>query len=129
MITFRVDFSSQMTETHIINTKNEGTNFKKRNIGEKTSLFHHIFNSEMPTSELSIERLTREAQVILVAGSLTITRTLSSITYYILANKHIRSTLREELRDVMAQYPEKKPSWADLEKLPYLQAIIKEGLR
>lgn len=129
MLTFRVDFSSQLTETHIINTKNEGTNFKKRNIGEKTSLFHHIFNSEMPTSELSTERLTREAQVILGAGSLTTTRTLSSITYYTLANKHFRSTLREELRDVMAQYPEKKPSWADLQKLPYLQAIIKEGLR
>jgi hypothetical protein len=37
--------------------------------------------------------------------------------------------LREELQAVMADYPAKPPSWSVLEKVPYLNACIKEGLR
>lgn len=48
---------------------------------------------------------------------------------YILADQRIRVRLEEESRDFMSGYPDAIPSWADLEKLPYLQATIKEGLR
>lgn len=93
------------------------------------SLFRHIVESEMPESELSVDRLTKEAQVLLGAGTASTARTLDFICYYILANEKIKTTLQNELRGVMSEYPEKVPSWADLEKLPYLQALIKEGLR
>jgi len=83
----------------------------------------------MPQSELSSERLSKEAQVILGAASVSTARTLDFITYYILANKNHLVILQKELGPIMARYPEKVPSWADLEKLPYLQAVIKEGLR
>lgn len=93
------------------------------------SLFRHIVESEMPESELSVDRLTKEAQVLLGAGTASTARTLDFICYYILANENIKVTLQNELKGVMSGYPEKVPSWADLEKLPYLQALIKEGLR
>ena len=83
----------------------------------------------MPDSERSSERLSREAMVLLGAGTATTARTLGFISYYTLANPHIRKKLQKELKDVTAAYPEKIPKWADLEKLPYLQAVIKEGLR
>ena len=51
------------------------------------------------------------------------------ICYYIMANPAIRKRLEEELKPVMEGYPEKKPTWAQLEKVAYLQALIKEGLR
>ena len=94
-----------------------------------TSLFHHILNSEMPKSELSDERLAKEAQVLMGGGTASTARTIAYISYYILAKPHIHSRLQRELKAVMAAYPQKVPSLAELEKLPYLQALIKEGLR
>ena len=83
----------------------------------------------MHESELSTDRLVKEAQVLLGAGTASTARTLDFICYYILADREIHSRLQEEIKDSMAEYPQRAPSWAELEKLPYLQAIIKEGLR
>lgn len=118
-----------MAKKHIADARNERAHSKGNKTQGRISLFRHIFNSDMPESELSTDRLAKEAQVLLGAGTTSTAQTLDFILYYILAKKHIRSTLREELRDTMAEYPKTKPSWADLEKLPYLQAIIREGLR
>jgi cytochrome P450 len=49
--------------------------------------------------------------------------------YYILANPHMRERLGEELKGIMADYPHQLPTWQEVERLPYLQAMIKEGLR
>ena len=94
-----------------------------------TSLFHHILGSEMPESELSDERLAKEAQVLMGGGTASTARTIAYISYYIIAKPHICSRLQGELKAVMATYPQRVPSLAELEKLPYLQALIKEGLR
>ena len=83
----------------------------------------------MPESELSDERLAKEAQVLMGAGTASTARTIGYICYYILAKPHIYSRLQGELKIVMAAYPQQVPSLAELEKLPYLQALIKEGLR
>lgn len=83
----------------------------------------------MPESELFTDRLAKEAQVLIEARTAITTATMNFILYYVLANKHIRSTLREELNETMTDYLKTKPSWANLEKLLYLQIIIKEGLR
>lgn len=93
------------------------------------SLFHWIVNSDMPESELADERLAKEAQVIQSAGSTSTARTLTHITCYVLENPHIRGRLSEELREIMAGWPNKVPTWVDLEGIPYLQAVLKEGLR
>ena len=83
----------------------------------------------MPDSELSSERLSREAMFLLAAGTAPTARALGIISYYALANPHIMERLQQALQSVTAGYPEKFPRWADLEKVVYLQAVIKEGLR
>lgn len=118
-----------MTRKHIIDAKCDKNNAKKAGVDSHVSLFRHIFDSDMPESELSVSRLCKEAHVLLGAGATTVSRTLDLISFYTLANENVRSTLRIELEDVMKTYPEKVPSWAELEKLSYLQALIKEGLR
>lgn len=83
----------------------------------------------MPESELSVERLSKEAQVLLGAGTVSSARTLDFICFYVLANDQMKSKLQVELRAVMANYPTSFPTFNELEKLPYLTALIKEGLR
>lgn len=83
----------------------------------------------MPESESSDERLAKEAQVLLGGGTASTARTLGFISFYILANPEIKAKLRQELEEPMSDWPERIPSWAELERLPFLQALIKEGLR
>jgi cytochrome P450 len=95
----------------------------------RPTLLRYLVNSELPESELSVERLSKEAQVLLGAGTVSTARTLDFICYYILANRKIRLRLGVELKEIMMSYPENMPSFQQLEKLPYLTALIKEGLR
>ncbi|KAL9608568.1 MAG: hypothetical protein Q9167_006614 [Letrouitia subvulpina] len=97
--------------------------------GDSTSLFRYIINSDMPESERSNERLAKEAQILLTAGSQSTSLALSHASYFILANRSLRSRLEKELEVPMSRYPEVVPTWAELEKVPILQAIIKETLR
>lgn len=120
-----------MAKRHIIDVKNEKSNAHTEglHLNNHVSLFRYLVNSNMPESELSIDRLTKEAQILFGGGTVTTARTLDFTSYYILANQHIKSRLKEELKEIMAKFPEKVPSTKQLQKLPYLQAIIKEGLR
>ena len=130
-IAIKADCSVQLATVHIAAAKEAKT--KSEDSGQTstvhTSLFRHIFSSEMPPSELSTERLTKEAEVLLGAGTVSTGRTLDFISYYVLANRNIRRRLEEELNEVMADYPRVTPKLVELEKLDYLKALIKEGLR
>lgn len=95
------------------------------------SLFHHILkDDELPQSERSEERLAKEAQTLLGAGTASTSRTIGFASYYILSRPEtVRKRLEDELRETMKQWPSRVPTWTELEQLPYLQAIIKESLR
>jgi cytochrome P450 len=93
------------------------------------SLFHYIAQSDMPASERSEERLAKEAQVLLGGGTASTARTIGFASYYILSRPALRERLEAELREPMAGWPDRVPTWAELEKVPLLQAIIKESLR
>jgi cytochrome P450 len=88
-----------------------------------------VHESGLPAADLTVDRLTKEAQILLGAGSVSTARTLHFIIFYLLTNKHMRERLEDELDGVMNDWPEKPPAWIQLEKLPYLQAVVKEGLR
>jgi len=119
----------QMARRHIVKAKRDRMNAKTSPDDARVSLFQYIVNSDMPESELSTDRLAKEAQVLLGAGSASTARTIDFIVYYIVADERVRARLQDELREIMSVYPDKVPAWAELEKLSYLQAIIKEGLR
>ncbi|KAI1292590.1 putative cytochrome P450 [Xylaria venustula] len=92
--------------------------------GRPTLFRYLVHQSDLPEEDLTVDRLTKEAQILLGAGSVSTARTLHFIVFYLLSNPHMREKLEDELEDMSAQ-----PTWSQLEKLPYLQAIIKEGLR
>lgn len=93
------------------------------------TIFDEILNSNLSDHEKRPERLLEESQNIAIAGTETTAWTLSVLTFHLLSNpdklKKLRSELEKAIPDVGALLPPIK----DLEQLPYLTAVISEGLR
>ncbi|KAL8830141.1 MAG: hypothetical protein Q9191_001602 [Dirinaria sp. TL-2023a] len=95
----------------------------------QSTLFHSLRDDpELPPSEKSLQRLVQEAKSIVGAGTLPSTHLLSITTYHVLANETILRSLMAELKEVIPNKDIPCPL-ERLEQLPYLGAIINEGLR
>lgn len=92
------------------------------------SIFHELRDSGLPDEEKTIQRLCDEGQIMTGAGTETTAATLSQLTFYLLSDREILDTLRAELRTVMPT-PQARISVTKLEQLPYLSAVVSEGLR
>jgi cytochrome P450 len=107
--------------------------FDNHSRGEKPpndafTIFHSMLDADVPPREKSAPRLTEEAQGLIGAGGMTTAGALDSIMYYLLASPAHLHRLRQEL-DVAITDPAAIPSAAELEKLPFLAAVVHEGLR
>lgn len=94
---------------------------------ETQTIFHGLLQSALPESEKSPARLAEEAGVLLSAGTDSTANTLAAITYHLLANPLKLKRLRAELLDTIPEGS--SPTFARIEALPYLSAVIQEGLR
>ncbi|KAL4941989.1 hypothetical protein BDV06DRAFT_235709 [Aspergillus oleicola] len=92
------------------------------------TIFQAILDSNLPASEKEPWRLNIEAQTILHAGSETSAKTLEIILFYLLNDTVKLERLRAELVTIMPE-PTSSISWNELRSLPYLSAVIQEGLR
>ncbi|KAL5338820.1 putative cytochrome P450 [Aspergillus crustosus] len=119
----------QFAHEHITEAKQDIISAEKLQQDGRSSVFRHVLASDMPETERDTERLTREALALFGAGTATLVRSFSVMFYYILSNPELENQLRNELKDVMAEYPAKLPTWQELERLPYLHGTVKEGLR
>ncbi|EXJ78793.1 hypothetical protein A1O1_09195 [Capronia coronata CBS 617.96] len=96
---------------------------------ERQTMFHTLRDSDLPASEKSLERLCDEAEIMLGAGSETTAATLSRIWFYLLHSPSILEKLLAELRTIIPSPDLAIPKLSTIERLPYLSAIISEGLR
>ncbi|KAK0102780.1 hypothetical protein ONS95_006377 [Cadophora gregata] len=97
-----------------------------------STIFHDILTSTLlPPSEKSLDRLYQEGQTFIAAGTETTAWCLTVIIFYLLSNPEIMKTLKDELdaAERGVERKEKRRSSVQLEKLPYLSAVIMEGLR
>ncbi|KAI1196100.1 putative benzoate 4-monooxygenase cytochrome P450 [Nemania serpens] len=117
------------TEGRIEKIKCQIAKSEKSEEPDRTSVFHYILRSDLPESEKDPARLKREAFALLAAGTITTSATLSTTVYFVLADPANEKRLRNDLKDITSGYPEVIPSWTELEKIPYLTACVKEGLR
>lgn len=85
-------------------------------------------DESLPAHEKTVERLTDEATILVIAASETPAKVLSLIIFYLLARPDMIQLIREELRTISAQ-DGGTPSLHQLEQLPHLSATVKEGLR
>ncbi|PGH10574.1 hypothetical protein AJ79_05396 [Helicocarpus griseus UAMH5409] len=114
--------------TQIQNIKSGQNNRSAEKTVSRKTIFHEILNSKLDPSELTQDRLQQEAGSLVGAALETSKMTISLAIYYILSKPEIHSRLLEELEAAMPN-PEKPLSVPELERLPYLSAVIKEALR
>ena len=96
--------------------------------GHKT-MFHELLSTDiLPPTEKTEGRLRDEVQTTVAAGTETVAHTLRVVTYHLCSKPHMLARLRQELTTVPG-YSEGTMKWHDLEKLPYLTAVITEGMR
>ncbi|KAM0271148.1 hypothetical protein ACHAQH_009167 [Verticillium albo-atrum] len=94
----------------------------------RPTVFVDLLQSELADHEKKPERLADEAVSLVGAGTETTSWALAVITYHLLDKPELLAKLRQELLQVVED-TQHIPAWTVLEKLPYLGAVINEGLR
>ncbi|KAJ5281486.1 cytochrome P450 [Penicillium angulare] len=110
----------------IMKVQSSGTDGKSdRNPTEKEAVYESVLlNESLPPQERTLTRLEQEGALLALAGTESPSLSLSIIFYHLLANPSILDRLRTQLETVPVD-----ASWTQLEKLPYLMAVIEEGNR
>ncbi|GAB1311033.1 Trichodiene oxygenase [Madurella fahalii] len=99
-----------------------------KGIDDGRTVFGSVLQSDLPPSEKTLQRLVEEGFSLFVAGTETVSWALTVVTYHLLTKPAILEKLTAEVRSVVDSSGQ-LPQWAALEKLPYLGAVIHEGLR
>ena len=94
-----------------------------------SNIFQELLNSDVPTEERSIDRLTDEGITLVGAGTNSTSHVLSATVYHVLANPIILQNIRKELQEIMPHDFSAQAFLTRLEHLPFLTASIMEGLR
>ena len=92
------------------------------------TIFETILTSSLPPPEKTVDRLTDEAFVMIVAGGETTAKSLTNAIYHLLANPNWLKAVLAEIDGAMPGVHH-LPSSSELEQLPVLTAAIKETLR
>ena len=77
----------------------------------------------------SNESLYEEAQALMFAGTDTVGNALMVGTFHLLRQPDTLQKLKKELSSAWPSLNGVEPKLRDLEKLPYLNAVVKESLR
>ncbi|PYI24529.1 putative cytochrome P450 [Aspergillus violaceofuscus CBS 115571] len=83
--------------------------------------------SKVESNEMNREELTAHASTLVIAGGETVATFLAATTFHLLRNVAVYRKLQAEIRGRFKTYTEITNSTA--QTLPYLQAVISEGLR
>ena len=108
-----------------------------RDTSTRKTIFHQLLDPAATPGHVvpSVEDLTDEAFTILTAAADTTGHAMAILTYYVVSNPSIYRTLCTELKTAFPSHDHHDQvknldfRYATLEKLPYLTAVIKEGLR
>lgn len=117
---------TQVVEEHAAKTAEE--KLKPKDNSLPATVFISMLEADVPPSEKNASRLTEEAFTLTGAGTMTTANALNSIIYYVLSRPDCLTRLKNEVRAAFPG-PSAIRSSAELERLPYLTAVVTEGLR
>jgi cytochrome P450 len=92
------------------------------------TIFHELLNSDLGPEEKTLPRISEEGQTVVGAGTITTAHFLKTTSFHLLANPEILHKLKTELSSAIPN-PGIPVQLQQLEKLPYLTAVISEGFR
>lgn len=95
---------------------------------DRPTIFAELLESDLESKEKGPQRLADEAAAVVGAGTETTSWALTVMTYHLLTKPELLAKLTAELKTVITD-PKSLPAWHVLEALPYLGAVIQEGLR
>ena len=116
-------------ETHVDRIMNEPKPTNEQ-IERPKTMFHALRDGDLPASEKTSTRIADEGTIFMGAASLSVAHTLTIISFFLLSEKdhNIISRLSKELKPFMPT-ADSTPTYTQLEQLPYLFAVINEGIR
>ncbi|KAH8427074.1 cytochrome P450 [Aspergillus melleus] len=100
-----------------------------RDTKPKTILEELRDTNKLPPEEKTLQRLSEEGSILLIAGSETPAKVNAILFYHLLANPEKLDRLRAELATIYPNPSAPLPSITSLQALPYLTACIMEALR
>ncbi|KAI4195466.1 MAG: hypothetical protein LQ346_003430 [Caloplaca aetnensis] len=116
-----------LDETKKVLKQRENVDYNEMTL--RPSLIRSLIDSDLlPESEKAAHRIKGEAQIAIGAGTLTTSHALKVATYHILANPPVLDTLMRELHTSIPDI-DAPPNLQQLERMPYLTAVMYETLR
>ncbi|KAJ5771747.1 hypothetical protein N7520_002276 [Penicillium odoratum] len=94
----------------------------------KMTIFDAMNDEIVPAEQRTPEYLVDEGHILLLAGTETTAKTLTTCMFYLLETPSALSKLRTEIKEIQRS-TSKPPSWDSLQQLPYLTAVVNESLR
>ncbi|KAL9622226.1 MAG: hypothetical protein Q9160_003409 [Pyrenula sp. 1 TL-2023] len=94
----------------------------------QNTMVHAIVHSGLPPADKTFERVFEEVATVTGAGFETTGNAMRLILYHVYTDDEILQQLRKELASIHPQPPE-PIALKDLEQLPYLTAVLMEGMR
>lgn len=91
-------------------------------------MLHAIIYSDLPAAEKTFDRVFEEVMTVTGAAFETTASALRLILYHVYSSEEILKRLREELASLPTG-SEDPASLKQLEQLPYLTAVLTEGMR
>ncbi|KAJ3533591.1 hypothetical protein NMY22_g7270 [Coprinellus aureogranulatus] len=95
---------------------------------EHETIYHHMLNPRPGYNPLSEKAMKEEAAILVGAGTETAANACAVTAFRVLSNEQVYRRLKKELAEAWPD-PEGPMPLERLEKLPYLTAVIHEGLR
>jgi cytochrome P450 len=125
ILDLRVSINQQVAEI-LAGIDKDSIGTKEFRGSNNDTVFDEMLASKLPPKELSFDRLSQEAMALTTAGVETVKATITFAIFHCLANPNIEARLKAELAEAIPD-PSVIPPWVELERLPYLTAVINES--
>jgi len=112
---------------HLIQEVLDGKNVAIKETSHAT-IFHDALSADLLPEDMTLSRLQQEAMAVHGGAVETTSWALTVAVFHILDNPSIKSRLKAELTNIIPN-PTKILPWNELEELPYLSAVIMEGMK